>query len=211
MQEELYFIDYKDYCSLHPEIRNLPEDIKKYRYDLLEDFRKKTIEQIKEQRNLKMNKSGPDSATKENRAKTTKQEEEKNKGNTSEQQENKYVSKTFSEKMEDMNLEKKNIEKIKKKQKQNIEYLIEQQMKAELLNKKNIEKDKKLREKEEQNKKEMEEKRIINKKIQEEKKQKRKDNVEKMMEIRVDKISKQHQKIEKRRNEIIQEHNKKRE
>ena len=50
-----------------------------------------------------------------------------------------------------ISIEKKNIEKLKKKQKQNIEYLIEQQMKAELLNKKNIEKDRKLREKEEQN------------------------------------------------------------
>ena len=42
-----------------------------------------------------------------------------------------------------ISIEKKNIEKLKKKQKQNIEYLIEQQMKAELLNKKNIEKDRK--------------------------------------------------------------------
>ena len=41
--------------------------------------------------------------------------------------------------------EKKNIEKIKKKQKQNIEYLIENQMKAELINTKYIEKEKKIK------------------------------------------------------------------
>ena len=120
LPEELFYMDYKEYLSVHPEITNLPEDIKKYRYDLLENFRQKTIDQIKEQRNLKINNEN------ENKEETlnggmnksfTKKEEEKFKINSNEQ-ENKYHSKTFSEKMEEMiNLEKKNIEKIKKKAK----------------------------------------------------------------------------------------------
>ena len=122
LSEELYYIDYKDYCALHPEISSLPNDIKKYRYDLLEEFRKKTIEQIKEQRSNIINF--------ENGMK-----EEKN--NSSEQDVKNNLNKTFSEKMKNMiDNEKKNIEKIKKKQKQNIEYLIENQMKAELINSK---------------------------------------------------------------------------
>ena len=36
LPEELYYVEYKDYLSAHPEITNLPEDIKKYRFKLLE-------------------------------------------------------------------------------------------------------------------------------------------------------------------------------
>ena len=43
LPEELYFVDYKEYLSYHPEISNLPEDIKKYRFNLLEKLRQKTI------------------------------------------------------------------------------------------------------------------------------------------------------------------------
>ena len=43
LPEELYYIEYKDYLSAHPEISNLPEDIKKYRFNLLEKLRQKTI------------------------------------------------------------------------------------------------------------------------------------------------------------------------
>ena len=46
--DELYYTDFKDYCELHPELTNLPGDMKKYRYDLIENFREKTINQIKE-------------------------------------------------------------------------------------------------------------------------------------------------------------------
>ena len=76
---------------MHPEIRNLPEDIKKYRYKLLEEFRQKTIDQIKEQRNLiiENEKNNDNNGTNGE----TKKEEEDNKINGNEQ-ENKYISKT---------------------------------------------------------------------------------------------------------------------
>ena len=47
---ELYYIDYKEYLSKHPEISSLPEDIKRYRFNLLERLRLKTIKMIKEKR-----------------------------------------------------------------------------------------------------------------------------------------------------------------
>ena len=119
----------------------MPEEIKKYRYDLLEDFRKKTIEQIKEQRNLLINKNEEKNKEK-NETKNEENKEVKKIPKNINQPEKKYISKTFS--MENMiSLEEKNIEKIKKKQKQKIEFLIEKQMKAELMNLKNIEKDRK--------------------------------------------------------------------
>ena len=50
LPEELYFVDYKDYLSAHPEISNLPEDIKQFRFKLLEKLRQKNIKMIKERR-----------------------------------------------------------------------------------------------------------------------------------------------------------------
>ena len=73
IQDELYFSDFKEYCSNHPEIRNLPENIKQYRYDLLEDFRKKTINQIREERYALINNNEEAKKRSENK------EEEKNK------------------------------------------------------------------------------------------------------------------------------------
>ena len=49
--EELYFLNYKDYLSAHPEITNLPDEIKRYRFNLLEKIRLKTIKLIKSKRN----------------------------------------------------------------------------------------------------------------------------------------------------------------
>ena len=74
--------------------------------------------------------------------------------------------------------EKANIRKIKQKQKQSIEFMIEQQMKAELINYRNLEKDKKVKENKEKKKKEIHEKSIKNQRIQEEMKLKRLNNDE---------------------------------
>ena len=62
---------------------------------------------------------------------------------------------TFSEKMSNLiSKERDNIQKIKSKQKQNIQFMIEQQMRAELINYKNLEKDKKVKENREKRRKE---------------------------------------------------------
>ena len=75
IQNELYYIDYKDYCNNHPEISKLPEDIKKYRYNLLENLRKKTINQIREERLSMINK------TEETNKTCDTKEEDNNKNN----------------------------------------------------------------------------------------------------------------------------------
>ena len=208
---ELYYIDYKEYLSKHPEISSLPDDIKRYRFNLLERLRLKTIKMIKEKRkeliNIKDDKLREESEEyKTSRKKWTDKfriklnESEYHQGN-----------KTFSEKMSSMiQKERANINKIKKKQKQNIEYMIESQMKAELINNKNIEKDKKVKENKEKKKKEFADKGLINKKIMEEKKQRRINIIDEMMKKRVYKISTKHDKLDKKRNEILQEKKKQR-
>ena len=208
---ELYYIDYKEYLSKHPEISSLPDDIKRYRFNLLERLRLKTIKMIKEKRkeliNIKDDKLRDESEEyKTSRKKWTDKfriklnESEYHQGN-----------KTFSEKMSSMiQKERANINKIKKKQKQNIEYMIESQMKAELINNKNIEKDKKVKENKEKKKKEFADKGLINKKIMEEKKQRRINIIDEMMKKRVYKISTKHDKLDKKRNEILQEKKKQR-
>ena len=208
---ELYYIDYKEYLSKHPEISSLPDDIKRYRFNLLERLRLKTIKMIKEKRkeliNIKDDKLRDESEEyKTSRKKWTDKfriklnESEYHQGN-----------KTFSEKMSSMiQKERANINKIKKKQKQNIEYMIESQMKAELINNKNIEKDKKVKENKEKKKKEFADKGLINKKIMEEKKQRRINIIDEMMKKRVYKISTKHDKLDKKRNEMLQEKKKQR-
>ena len=210
--DELYFIDYKEYLSKHPEISSLPEDIKRYRFNLLERLRLKTIKMIKEKRNELIN-SKDDKLKDENEEYKTARKKWADKFTIKlYEQESHPGNKTFSEKMSSMiQRERANINKIKKKQKQNIEYMIESQMKAELINNKNIEKDKKVKENQEKKKKEIAEKGILNRRILEEKKQKRINIVDEMMKKRVYKISSKHDKIDKKRNEMLQEKKKQRE
>ena len=181
--EELYFLNYKDYLSAHPEITNLPDEIKRYRFNLLEKIRLKTIKLIKSKRNELIEKKARNNKKNEDYFVNTHKkfignfesfEPEYHRGNM-----------TFSEKMSNMlSMEKANIKKLKLKQKHNIEFIIEQQMKADLINYKNLEK---------------------------EKKQRRINLVEDVMNKKIIKISTKHNKLDKKRNQIIQERNKKRE
>ena len=210
LPEELYHIGYREYLSIHPEISNLPDDIKRYRFNLLEQLRLKTIKMIKEKRKelIESNKKDIINKIGDYRASRKKWTE------------NFFISElgnprgnmTFSDKMSSLiKKEKANINKIKQKQKQNIEYMIESQMRSELINYKNIEKDRKVKENREKKKKEIIDKGRYNRRIQEEKKIKRLNNIEEMMKKRIYKISIKHEKIDKKRNEMLEEKKKKRE
>ena len=207
--EELYHIDYKQYLSVHPEISSLPEEIKRYRFNLLEKLRLKKIKLVKDKRSELINSISLNKLHDSYENKTARRKWRHNMNNLYDP--GNAGNMTFSEKMSLlMRKERHNIDKIKQKQKQNIEYMIESQMKAELINYKNIEKDRRVKENKEKKKKEVTIKGIINRRIREEKKQKRLINVEEMMKRRVDKISTKHEKIEKKRNEMIEEKKKKR-
>ena len=210
LPEELYHIGYKEYLSIHPEISNLPDDIKRYRFNLLEQLRLKTIKMIKEKRKELIESNKKDIFNKIGDYRTSRKK----------WTENFFISElgnprgnmTFYDKMSSLiKKEKANINKIKQKQKQNIEYMIESQMKSELINYKNIEKDRKVKENREKKKKEIIDKGRYNRRIQEEKKIKRLNNIEEMMKERIYKISIKHEKIDKKRNEMLEEKKKKRE
>ena len=210
LPEELYHIGYKEYLSIHPEISNLPDDIKRYRFNLLEQLRLKTIKMIKEKRKELIESNKKDIFNKIGDYRTSRKK----------WTENFFISElgnprgnmTFSDKMSSLiKKEKANINKIKQKQKQNIEYMIESQMRSELINYKNIEKDRKVKENREKKKKEIIDKGRYNRRIQEEKKIKRLNNIEEMMKERIYKISIKHEKIDKKRNEMLEEKKKKRE
>ena len=205
--DELYYTDFKDYCELHPELTNLPGDMKKYRYDLIENFREKTINQIKEERRklmkIKINEN-------------SKKEKDKDfffKNYNSLQEGSKLlITQAFDERMNSLiKEENRNLEKLKNRQKKNIEYLIEQELKYELMNKRNREKERIFREKEEKNKKEKKDKVEKEKKIKEAKNIKVISSMKRIMKNKIDLYIKKRQQSEQKRIEFFQEHNRKRE
>ena len=208
---ELYYLDYSEYLSKHPEISNLPDDIKRYRFHLIDRFRLKTIKMIKDKRQeliqTKKNKFLNDSGEF-----STPKKKIDDKFKFINEFEPKSNNMTFSEKMGSLiQKERDNIKKLKQKQKQNIEFMIENRIKAELINYSNMEKDRKLKENFEKKKKENFEKSLINKKIMEEKKERRIFSLKEMMRRKVVKISTKHQKIDKRRNKMLEEKKKRKE
>jgi len=208
LPEELYYVDYKDYLSAHPEITNLPEEVKQFRFKLLEKLRLKNIKMIKERRRefIEDEKKKNESEVYESRERITLNI---NNFNTHESDSGNM---TFTEKMNLLiKREKANIKKIKQKQKQNIEFMIEQQMKAELMNYRNLEKDRRVKENKEKKLKEFHDKSLKIQRIKEEMKQRRISNVEEMMQKRKDKIETKHEKIKNKINKINDEKNKKRE
>ena len=56
LPEELFFQDFETYIKLNPEVIGLPKDIQKIRFDNIDNYRKETINMVKEQRMLIINK-----------------------------------------------------------------------------------------------------------------------------------------------------------
>ena len=113
---ELYKLNKEEFKKKYPEVKKLDQDLFDYRYEAEENFRNKTIEDVKKERDRII------------------EEENKNKENQDSNQ-NKKNEKIESEQRWDKIIEneKKSIEKIKKKQRQNIETLIEEQINKELI------------------------------------------------------------------------------
>ena len=213
LPNELYYIDYKEYLDSHLEISNLPEDIKKYRFNLLERLRLKTIKMVREKRYELIGKEKKIFLDNKNFNKDFEFTRKKwTQNNSTFNSEYLTGNMTFSERISNlMSKEKENIDKLKSKQKQKIEFMIENQMKSELINYKILEKDKKVKENKEKKRKEISDRGLQNKIIMEERKQKRLNNVEEMMRQKRMKIFLKHKKIDSKRNEMISEKNKKRE
>ena len=124
--------------------------------------------------------------------------------------ENNSLNMTYSEKMSSMiKREKESLNKLKIKQKQNIDYMIEQQVKADMINYRYLEKEKRFKDNKEKIKREIAEKEMRTQMIKEEKKQKQLTNVKEIMNRKIIKINIKHDKTEKKRNILLEEKNKK--
>ena len=109
---ELYKLTLDQYKSKHPEVIGLTEKILQYRYDAEEKFRNDTIEQVKKMRqNIIQTKE----KQKEKEESKTNRDGNETKTNMDD------VDKKWEKILEN---EKKSIEKIKKKQRQDIETII---------------------------------------------------------------------------------------
>ena len=147
LPEELYYQDFETYVKLNPEVIGLPKDIQKIRFENIDKYRKETIKMVKDQRDLIINKE----KGKENNEYYNNNVESSDKMNTNEI--NNIEFKTLYNLDEQLNSiidkEKKNIEKLKRRQKNEIEAEIEAKIKSEMIRQKAEEKEKKIQEKNE--------------------------------------------------------------
>ena len=119
MPSELYQLSMEDFKLKYPEVRTLNQELLKFRYDEDEKYRKDTIEEVKKERKkiIENEKKKKEAQNKK------KQNEEKSKNEQSDKStkdnKNDKNADDMDTKLEKLiEAEKKNIEKIKKKQKQ---------------------------------------------------------------------------------------------
>ena len=137
---ELYYYSFQDYIALHPEMMNLDKDIQQYRYDHMEKYRLESINCVKEQRNKIIEEQ--EKTQRENKSKLSQKE------NT-----NPYSMESRMDGI--IENERRAIEKIKLRQKNEIQALIETEVRSELIRNKSEMKEKRIKEKEEQLKNEL--------------------------------------------------------
>ena len=158
---ELYKLTKEKFKEKYPELINMNEKLIQIRYDAEEKFREETIKQVKEARTkiIEEEEKKKESSTKD-----------MNKSNSKYNSGEDDVDKKWEKILENEN---KAIEKIKKKQRQNIESMIEEQINKELMIKVNEAKEIINKRKEEENEKALIEKRKMEEKERREKEKKK--------------------------------------
>ena len=106
-ENDLYKLSFEKFKNKYPEIKEIPKDLQKYRYDSYEQFINRTIEKVKEERkNIIDNQNG--------------ENENDENGENKKAKSNPQMEKIMKE-------QKETIEKIKNKQKKDIQGIIEAQ------------------------------------------------------------------------------------
>lgn len=138
LPEELYFQDFDTYIKLNPEVIGLPKDIQRIRFENIDKYRKETIKMVKDQRDLIINNR------KEKEKEQNNNNETSDKMNINENNiiENKTIYNLDEQLNNIMDKEKKNLEKLKRRQKNEIEAEIETKIKSEMIRQKAEEKEK---------------------------------------------------------------------
>ena len=153
---ELIQLDLEEFKSKYPEIRSLDPEMIKYRYNAAEKFRIQSINLLKKERQriIEEEENGPTGETMRNTI--TNMSRTAGIGGWSKGTMG-FNQTSDDEKMEQiLSEQKKAIQKIKQKQRQDIQALIKSQIDKEISEKVNIEKERRQREKEEENNRELE-------------------------------------------------------
>ena len=157
-QSELFYVDMNKFLNYHPELRNASQNIKQYRYDHFEKLRQNSIDKVRAERQKIIDSQDNNNNSNQFQQKTSPDKVHRNSKSVLHSQSASNLSinhinniSTYSvmdNRMEKMlQEEKKNIEKIKIRQKIEIQSLIETQIKAEMLKKNAEEKEKRMKEK----------------------------------------------------------------
>ena len=130
LPQSLYYIDFKTYIQLNPEIFRLSKELQQKRFENINKYRKETIEIVKKQRELIIEAQNESKKDDKNG-----KEKSENKEEDGEKKRNKKIEVLNLEKMlNDIRIrEEKDIEKIKQKQKNQICSQIEQKIKNKII------------------------------------------------------------------------------
>ena len=217
---ELYFQDFDTYVKLNPEVIGLPKEIQKIRFENIDNYRKETIQMVIEQREKIINNQEQKDKNlettgniKTNISKIISNETHRNTLANEEIPEEKQIIPTYNLEEQLNNIiekEKKNLEKLKRRQKNEIEAEIETKIKGEMIRQKSELKEKRiqfLNERLHQNLADMakkeEQKRI-------EKEKRREDDLKKKISKQEEQNKKKHEIEQKRLKEIKEQQEKER-
>ena len=141
LPDELYYQDFDTYLRMNPEVIGLPKDIQKIRFENIDKYRKETIKMVIAQRDLIIKNQ------KEQNEFSNINFESSDKMNVNENNiiDNKQIYNLDEQLNNIINKEKKNLEKLKRRQKNEIEAEIETKIKSEMIRQKAEIKEKKFK------------------------------------------------------------------
>ena len=151
LPDELYYQDFETYIRLNPEVIGLPKEIQRIRFENIDKYRKSTIEMIKEQRNriieVENSKNNDNNNNKSfSNSKYNSKSNNENMNNKTYADEDKQIY-NLEDQLDNMiDKERKNIEKLKRRQKNEIEAEIETKIKSEMIRYKSELKNQKVKE-----------------------------------------------------------------
>ena len=145
LPEELYYQDFDAYIRMNPEVVGLPKEIQKIRFENIDKYRKETIEMVKNQRELIINDKDKKEENIENNNINIHDNKENNENNNENKEEKQILN--LDEQIDNLlDKEKRNIEKLKRRQKNEIEAEIETKLKSEMIRYKSEIKEQKVKE-----------------------------------------------------------------
>ena len=134
LPDELYFQDFDSFLRMNPEVIGLPKDIQKIRFENIDKYRKESIKMVISQRDIiiKNKKERNENSNVNNNI------ESSNNMNINENNiiESKQIYNLDDQLNNIITKEKKNLEKLKRRQKNEIEAEIETKIKSEMIREK---------------------------------------------------------------------------